>query len=201
MGTHGIHRIKYMNNTLMTEIAKIYLEMDELPKVSKLIYILIKELSEQYPDTQISKTVVQRIMYLIEKELKLDLGFSMYHYGPHSAQVSYCIDFIEELGLIDVSWDIQKGYSITIKENKKANDAIKDMLTQTEKSVIKEVVRKYGSLEPVKLFMVTTALFVRDEFGVKAGEQLIETVKSLKPEYSDDYIKTALKEVGIEYPK
>ena len=172
--------------------------MNNVLKISTLVYTLIKELSEQYPDTQISKTVVQRMMYLIERELGLDLGFSMYHYGPHSAQVSYCIDFLEELGLIDVNWDIQKGYSVTIKENKKASDVIKDTLTQTEKSVIKEVVHKYGSLE---LFIVATALFVKDEFGVKGGEQLVGTIKSLKPEYSDDYIKNTLKEVGIEYPK
>jgi len=44
-------------------------------------------------------------------------------------------------------------------------------------------------------------LFVKDEFGVKAGEQLVGVIKSLKPEYSTDYIKNALKEVGIEYPK
>jgi len=165
--------------------------MNNTLKIATLVYTLIKELSEQYPDTQISKTVVQRMMYLIERELGLDLGFSMYHYGPHSAQVSYCIDFIEELGLIDVNWDIQKGYSIAVKENKKASDTIKDTLTQTEKSTVKEIVHKYGSSE---LFMVTTALFVRDEFGVKAGEQLIKIVKSLKPEYSDDYIKNTLKE-------
>jgi len=169
--------------------------MNNTLKISTLVYILIKELSQQYPNIQISKTVVQRMMYLIERELKLDLGFSMYHYGPHSAQVSYCIDFIEDLGLIDVNWDIQKGYSIAVKENKKASDTIKDMLTQMEKSVIKETVHKYGDLEPIKLFMVTTALFVSHEFGVKAGAQLIGVIKSLKPEYSDDYIKNTLKEV------
>jgi len=102
--------------------------MNNTLKIATLVYTLIKELSEQYPDTQISKTVVQRMMYLIERELELDLGFSMYHYGPHSAQVSYCIDFIEDLGLIDVNWDIQKGCSIVVKENKKASDTIKDTL-------------------------------------------------------------------------
>jgi len=169
--------------------------MNNTLKVSTLVYMLIKELSEQYPDIQISKTVVQKMMYLAERELKLDLGFSMYHYGPYSAQVSYCIDFLEDLGLIDVNWDIQKGYSIAVKENKKANDTIKDTINQTEKSVIKEIVYKYGSLEPIKLFMITTALFVSCEFGVKAGEQLIKIVKSLKPEYSDNYIKNTLEEV------
>jgi hypothetical protein len=113
------------------------------------------------------------------------------------------LNFIERVGIIDVRWDLRKGYFISLKENKEASDIIKkfeDILGEKEKFIIKEMVRKYGSLDPIaiKLSIIATALFLRDEFGVKANEQLINIIKSLKPEHSDDYIKRTLKDaLGI----
>jgi uncharacterized protein YwgA len=176
--------------------------MNNTLKGAALVYTLIKELSQQYPNVQIGKTVIQKMMYLLGRELKLDFGFSMYHYGPYSAQVANYLNFIERIEIIDVRWDLQKGYFIFLKENKEASDIIKeleDILDEKEKSTIKEMVRKYGSLDPIaiKLSIIATALFVRDEFGVKANEQLINIIKSLKPEHSDDYIKRTLKDASV----
>jgi len=46
------------------------------------------------------------------------------------------------------------------------------ILDEKEKSTIKEMVRKYGSLDPIaiKLSIIATALFIKDKFGVKANE-------------------------------
>ena len=149
--------------------------MNNTLKGAALVYTLIKELSQQYPNVQIGKTVIQKMMYLLGRELKLDFGFSMYHYGPYSAQVANYLNFIERIEIIDVRWDLQKGYFIFLKENKEASDIIKeleDILDEEEKSTIKEMVRKYGSLDPIaiKLSIIATALFIRDKFGVKANE-------------------------------
>lgn len=167
-----------------------------------LVYTLIKELSHQYPNVQIGKTVIQKMMYLLERELKLDLGFSMYHYGPYSAQVANYLNLIERVEIIDVRWDSQKGYFISLKGKREANEIIKDLeaiLDEEEKKTIHELVIKYGNLDPIaiKLSIIATALFVRDNFGVEDNGKLINIIKSLKPEHRDDYIKETLKEAQV----
>jgi hypothetical protein len=169
--------------------------MNDLLKRIATIYALIKELKKQSPNIQVMKGAIQKMMYLLNRELKLGLDFSMYHFGTYSAQVSYLLNLMESGGMIDVEWDTQKGYLVSLKKNEKATNIIEEFenaLNEKEKSVIKEMVCKYGSLVPPALFIITTALFVRDEFGVKDDEQLINTIQSLITECSNDCIRRTL---------
>jgi|UniRef100_A0A7C5KC94 hypothetical protein len=172
-----------------------------LLKGSALVYTLVKTLTKKRPDVQIGKTVVQKMMYLLEKELGYDFDFSMYHYGPFSAEVSGYLNFAESVGIIDMTWDPQRGYFIKPKSKKKIKEiieAFEESLDKKDKKTINKIVDKYGKLNPIaiKLSIIATALYAKDNFNVKKSE-LINVVKSLKPEYSDNYIKETLKEATL----
>jgi len=174
--------------------------MNKILKRIAVVYKLIKEIKRQYPNIQIGKRVIQSMMYLLDRKLKLDLGFSMYHYGPQSAQVSHFLNLIEDRGIIDMQWSVENGYSISLKGNKKTSFIIKEFeenLDEKERIIIKEIAQKYGGLGPITLFIITTALFTKENFGVKNDTKLIDIVYSLRPGYPKDYIKRTLESASV----
>jgi len=172
--------------------------MNNLLKGAALVYILIKELLEKHPDIRIRKIVVQEMMYFLERKLSLDFRFSMYHYGPYSELVDIYLNFLENRDFLDIKWDSKSGYSITIKKEQEVNEITKNfekIISDEEKTAIQEVVVKYGEIQPraVKLSIIATALFMKDNFGVKDSE-IVNVIKSVKPQYPYDFIEKTLNE-------
>jgi len=64
-------------------------------KNSGLLGYLVKSLKQKYPDRQIGKTVIQKMMYLLSRNGIMDFEFSMYHYGPYSSEVAGELNFAE----------------------------------------------------------------------------------------------------------
>lgn len=151
----------------------------------------VKKLSEKYPDSQIGKTIVQKIMYMLTREKVIDFNYSMYHYGPYSSQVSSEINFAENLGAVEMDWISDKGYFIKPK-----SDELEGVLSEDDKQVIDRVIDKYGRFNAVEISIIATALFVEDNFEVTDTEELVRAVTSLKPQYSNR-IKNILKEGGV----
>ena len=152
---------------------------------------LVKKLSEKYPDSQIGKTVVQKTVYMLTREKVIDFDYSMYHYGPYSAQVSSEINFAENIGTVEVDWIPDKGYFIKPK-----SDELERVLSDDDKQAIGRVIGKYGMFNAIELSIIATALFVKDDFEVNDNEELVRVVASLKPKYSIDRIRNILEEGG-----
>ncbi len=152
---------------------------------------LVKKLSEKYPDRQIGKTVVQKTVYMLTREKVIDFDYSMYHYGPYSAQVSSEINFAENIGAVEIDWIPDKGYFIKSK-----SDELEGVLSDDDKQAIDEIINKYGMFNAIELSIITTALFVKDGFEVNDNEELVRVVASLKPKYSIARIKNILEEGG-----
>ena len=151
----------------------------------------VKKLSEKYPDSQIGKTIVQKIMYMLTRERVIDFNYSMYHYGPYSAQVSSEINFAENIGAVEIDWISDKGYFIKPK-----SDELEGVLSEDDKQVVDRVIDKYGRFNAIEISIIATALFVEDNFEVNDTEELVRVVTSLKPQYSSR-IKNILKEGGV----
>jgi uncharacterized protein YwgA len=151
----------------------------------------VKKLSEKYPDSQIGKTIVQKIMYMLTRERAIDFNYSMYHYGPYSAQVSSEINFAENIGAVEIDWISDKGYFIKPK-----SDELEGVLSEGDKQAIDRVIDKYGGFNAIEISIIATALFVEDNFEVTDTEELVRVVTSLKPQYSNR-IKNILKEGGV----
>ena len=77
----------------------------------------MKSLKQKYPDRQIGKTVIQKMMYLLSRNGIMDFEFSMYHYGPYSSEVAGELNFAERSGIVEISWVDEKGYYIKPTNN------------------------------------------------------------------------------------
>jgi len=87
--------------------------MKEMLKGPAIIYYLVKQLKEKYPDKQVGKTVIQKLMYLFESKSNGDFEFTMYHYGPYSSKVGEYVNIAEVLGLIKQNGNQRKGIPLS----------------------------------------------------------------------------------------
>ena len=152
---------------------------------------LVKKLSEKYPNSQIGKTVVQKTVSMLTREKVIDFDYSMYHYGPYSAQVSSELNLAENIGTVEIDWISDKGYFIQSK-----SDELEGVLSDDDKQAIDRVIDRYGMFNAIELSIIATALFVKDDFEVNDNEELVRVVASLKPKYTIDRIKNILKAGG-----
>lgn len=157
------------------------------------LYYLVKKLKEKYPEKQIGKTLIQKMMYLLGESLKMDFEYTMYHYGPYSFKVSDFINISENLNLLRIKWVPQHGYYIEPQDDVKINDE----LEYEELKKIDEMVEKFGGFTANELAIITTALYIKKNFGIKNDEEIIETVLSLKPNNKREWVENILKKAKV----
>jgi len=167
--------------------------MKEMLKGPAIIYYLVKQLKEKYPDKQVGKTVIQKLMYLFESKSNGDFEFTMYHYGPYSSKVGEYVNIAEVLGLIKTEWKPEKGYSIKPSDSADFSDEI----TSDEKKIIDELVNKYGAFSAVELSIIATAFYVKNNFEVNDAHQIVKTVLSLKPNNRKEWVENILRNAGV----
>ncbi len=98
-------------------------------------------------------------MYIFEINSEEDFDYTMYHYGPYSSKVEDFVNIAEALGLLKIEWIPDKGYSIN-PLNKSSNLLIK--IEKEEKRKIEKIVEKFGEFNVNELFIITTALYIKN---------------------------------------
>ncbi len=162
--------------------------MKEMLKGPSLVYYLVKRLKEKYPEKQIGKTIIQKLLFLVETRSDLDFDYTMYHYGPYSSQIGEYIGLAENLGFINVKWNSKKGYFIEpLQPNKSLLLEVEDL-----QNLLEEVVDNYGKFTANELSIITTAIYIKNKFGIKSPEELINIVLQIKPNNKKDWIKDIL---------
>lgn len=172
---------------------KVEAMLESIFKNPTLIGYLVKRIEEEFPGKQIGKTVLQKMVYLLESNGICHFDYSMYHYGPYSSQVSGELNFAENNGIVEISWEEDKGYFIKPGE---ALDRLEDFLVDEEKERINEIVKKYGGFNAVELSLIATALFLKDNFNVSDNE-LAKAVHNIKTQYTLKSIADILQKSGI----
>ena len=160
---------------------------------SGLMGYLVKSLNQKYPDRQIGKTVIQKMMYMLSRNGIAEFDFSMYHYGPYSSDVAGELDFAERNGIVEMRWVDEKGYYI--RPTGKA-DELSILLNDVEKHAVDKLVEQFGHFKAIDLSLIATALYLKDNFGVK-DERLVDAVHNAKKKYAPAYIEGVLKAGGI----
>ncbi len=158
-----------------------------------IIGYLVKKLHEAYPDKQIGKTLVQKMIYFLTRERIVNFNYSMYHYGPYSADVTSELNFAENSGLIDIKWVDGAGYFAEATPGLKK---LEGLIQDSEKSAIDKLIGRFGSFSTVDLSLLATAYFMKDNFGTP-NEKLADVIHNLKPRYSTSYIRGVLEKGGI----
>jgi uncharacterized protein len=153
----------------------------------------VKRLNEDNPEKQIGKTIVQKMMYLLSRKNIAGFDFSMYHYGPYSSELSGEMSFAERNGIIKVAWKDNEGYFIRPSESAEQFFALLD---DEERQAVDDFVSQFGKFNATDLFLLATALYLKDNFGIEEN-RLPEAVHNAKKKYSTEYIEKILKSGGI----
>ena len=164
--------------------------MKEMLKGPSLVYHLVKRFKEKYPEKQIGKTIIQKLLFLMETASELDFGYTMYHYGPYSSQVGEYIGLAENLGFISVKWNSNKGYFI--EPLQPDENLLLDIGNLHD--LLDEIVGNYGQFTANKLSIIATAAYIKNKFGIESLEELIDAVLRIKPNNSREWIKDVLLE-------
>jgi len=158
-----------------------------------IISFLVRQLHERYPDKQIGKTLIQKMVYLLTRKGIVNFDYSMYHYGPYSAEAAAELNFAENNNIIKVKWVGGKGYFLEPTDESNKFDML---ILDPEKQVIDKLVEEYGDFTAVDLSIIATAYFIMDNFE-EPEASLVETIHNIKPKYSADYIKEVLQKGGL----
>jgi uncharacterized protein YwgA len=179
----------------MIEIGlKGLLMIESIFKHPALITYLVKILHERYPNKQIGKTVIQKLIYLLTLRSSMDIRYSMYYYGPYSQEVNDGLNLAESIDAVEIKWINDKGYFISTQPS--GLEKLEPLLDKTKTECIEAVVDEFGNLMASELSIIATGLYLRDNFSTP-DEQLIDAIHDIKRQYSIDYIKEVLEKGGV----
>ena len=168
---------------------------------------LARRLEDKSP--QFGKTVFMKLVYLLQELYSVPLGyrFSLYTYGPYSAEVLADLEYAKLRKQVEVEYlgDPQGGFRITPSEksggSNEQNEPIADYTDQLDK-----LVKHFGSFNARELELRTTSIFLWKRIRPKKPEDvstLVETVRHLKPHFDDKTIRNAVEslvnDTVIEY--
>lgn len=159
---------------------------------AKLVY-MVDGLEGVSP--QVGKTVVQKMMFLLDKKGVVNYDYSLYHYGPYSPAVESDLNYAEFLDGVEIHWIHNEGYFITPGSSAAS---LEDSLSVEEKGAIDGVVKNFGQMRALDLSLLATALYFWDRFeGDTDG--LTMAVKSVKPQYSEGDIREKIRLLKIKF--
>ena len=140
---------------------------------------------------QIGKTFVQKIAYLVSREMGINFGYTMYLYGPFSSDVEGAIALAKGLRQVNVKWRDGEGFFIEPRETEWA-----ERLQEKVKDVVDAVITRFGKHSAVELSIITSALYIMDRFNVPK-EKVVDAILRMKPEHDKDWVKRVLEKAEV----
>ena len=124
------------------------------------------------------KKMVQKLIYLVERKgIDLGLDYRIHFYGPYSSDLDHYLHLYESENLLEIDTS-----GITHKINMLSDKKDKS-LSNTEESIVKDIIQKYAVKTPLELEVLTTTDFVacnlkqKDELSTK---NVVDCVKKIK---------------------
>lgn len=160
--------------------------LEDVEKNIALLTYYVDIFSKNYPERQIGKTYLQKLMFLSTNEKLIDAGYTLYNYGPFSIDVANEIEKAEAQGNIAITWKMDNGYFI----KPKVDIAIQEYFTEDQLELIDGIIEKTHQFNAVELSIVATAMYVKDKATDFDG--LVKLVHAIKPKHGEDEIKDIL---------
>lgn len=138
------------------------------------------------------KKAFQKIFYfLTEAGVPTGLSYTLYHYGPYSAELDFQTDTLELNGIIEVN-EYGMGYRIT--KGKKVDELL--VSSSDYESIIDDVLAKLPINDPMQLELLSTTHYVakvqRDIYDIQNEDEIIkEVIKVKKDKFSEYRIREA----------
>ena len=156
---------------------------------------LARRLQGQSP--QFGKTVFMKLAYLLQELYEVPLGyrFSLYTYGPYSAEVLADLEYAKLRNQVEVEYlGEQGGFCITPSE-KAIGSAKQEGPIDDYGNKLNELVEYFGKFNARDLELRTTSIFLWKRIRpTNQGDvgSLVEAVRHLKPHFDKNTIKSAV---------
>lgn len=175
-----------------------------------LITTVVKELSPSSP--QLGKTVLQKIVYLLQELAEVQAGyrFRFYTYGPFSVELLQDLDLVEGLEGIKIHRVVSLTGGFDIEPGNNADGLIRKTSSQLEEQgandAISRIVEDFGGLPARDLELRATVVYVvrdlqRREESVEKS-RVMELVGNLKPRFDSQEIESSISDLSgyMEFP-
>lgn len=161
-------------------------------------YGLIAEIAERFHagNHRLGKTVLQKVIFLLQRSFKVDCdyGYTLYTYGPYSADVARDLDIVTGLGGAKVDYDFSfAGYEIypgpaSTDLRKRAEAYLRDI-----SPMLDQLVADFGGMSAKDLELRSTAVYLSKP-GLERAK-LMEQVHEVKPHFTPAQIEVAVREL------
>jgi len=163
---------------------------------------LTKKLSTTSP--QFGKTVLQKMVFLLQEVHHVDLGYSFnfYTYGPFAAELLGDLDFAQRVGAVEVlAVGLEVGHGYKIIPGKKVDEILQRTCSFLKENMsgIDAVVDSFGKKTAKELELLTTIVYLNKEVTsnemTMTESDAVLKIRELKPKYSDNEVKQGLHEL------
>ena len=173
-------------------------------------YALITELADRLSKTktQFGKTMLQKLVFLLQESFDLDMGYSfdLYTYGPFCTQLLIDLDQVEALNGVEVKRVVSAygGYKIEPGEKK-------DLIREKGASLFERkgvsaalgyLISQFGGLSAVDLELRATIVYVVNDHKRQGHDltlaEIASIVGEIKPRFSEVQIESAIEELHDE---
>ena len=147
-------------------------------------------LAQRLKDT--GKTKIVKMLFLLQETCGVPLGyrFRMHHYGPYAFEVEDDLTSLELEGKLRVAPDAL-GYGYHVNSLRDPAGSGVDQAGAYAKDLA-AVVSRFGSESVNSLEILTTVIFL-NQLTSSTGDELAARVAALKPRYSVDFIRDAVR--------
>ena len=177
--------------------------MTTVGSIKQLRYATIAQLAEQLQGVspQFGKTVLMKLLYLLQTAYDVPLGYrySFYTFGPYTPEVLVDLERTRFLGGVEVEFvdDQPGGYLITpgIRLDDVRSSAQPDLNTYSVQ--LGKLIERFGELRAKDLELRTTIVYVWKRMvptTVSQIDDLVSVVKDLKPHFNEEGIRVAIEE-------
>ncbi|MCY4581101.1 MAG: hypothetical protein OXD31_18910 [Chloroflexi bacterium] len=150
-----------------------------------ILHRVISELDD------VGKTQMQKLGYFLQEALGVPTKyhFRMHHYGPYSDGLDTDMTRLRLTGYIDIQHDPQGyGFHITSTDDNLPEEW--EGLIEDYDELIDYVIRAFGNRKPAELELAATIHFVNNLAPSASKEEILKTVKALKPKFLEPYIQS-----------
>lgn len=171
-------------------------------------YALIAELAHRLEGRcpQFGKTVLQKMVYLLQEVYRIDCGyrFDLYTYGPFSSELLQDLDLVEHIGGVNVVPVIisgVRGYKILPGEHSESlkNKATDFLLDEHVASSLDKVVADFCNYSAKALELRSTIIYafkdMRRSGNHVSRSDFVRIVREIKPRFTDAEVQQAIDEM------
>jgi hypothetical protein len=162
------------------------------PELTLRRLAIIKEIVTRLGD--VGKTKIQKIVYFLQEAVGIPLvyPFKMHHYGPYSDDLDGDLSLAQAVGLVNIAPDMD-GFGYHVTPGQDWGEALRLPELEARRKSIENAIDNLGSLEIADLELHATVHFVGNLDLEKrlTKEEVLSTVRSLKPKFSIQQIDSA----------